>query len=411
MTPRLEKGVGIMNLTRDLIFSILYIVGMVGIITWRRKQKDPALFFYCGTWTFTLMLTYFVVLEIFYASFYFLIPLAFFSIFAFFYFTEKRRLLNGLIFNLFLISFGAYLLLLLFETQNIFIGGIFALIAVPAFLILLFGIYILVVFLIWNGIIVLKRESRSLANLLTLLLGIALTLYLIATVFLINYLPAWINVLLSGIAVILIYLFIVFYNFMTVSFLYQFNRPRYNQNYIIVLGAGLINGERVSPLLAKRIDKAIAFYWAQSHATLNPPILLMSGGQGADEKLPEAIAMKNYALEKGIPERDILVETNSTTTLENMRFSKELMDRESGGGAYRAIFSSNNYHIFRAGLFAKQAQLKANGIGAKTAFYYLPNAFLREYIAILMLHKKRHMIVCGIILGLTALLALITLIA
>ncbi|MGG5304252.1 hypothetical protein IGJ83_002083 [Enterococcus pernyi] len=400
-----------MNLTRDLIFSILYIVGMVGIITWRRKQKDPALFFYCGTWTFTLMLTYFVVLEIFYASFYFLIPLAFFSIFAFFYFTEKRRLLNGLIFNLFLISFGAYLLLLLFETQNIFIGGIFALIAVPALLILLFGIYILVVFLIWNGIIVLKRESRSLANLLTLLLGIALTLYLIATVFLINYLPTWINVLLSGIAVILIYLFIVFYNFMTVSFLYQFNRPRYNQNYIIVLGAGLINGERVSPLLAKRIDKAIAFYWAQSHATLNPPILLMSGGQGADEKLPEAIAMKNYALEKGIPERDILVETNSTTTLENMRFSKELMDRESGGGAYRAIFSSNNYHIFRAGLFAKQAQLKANGIGAKTAFYYLPNAFLREYIAILMLHKKRHMIVCGIILGLTALLALITLIA
>lgn len=399
-----------MNLTRDLIFSILYIIGMVGITIWRRKQKDPALFFYCGTWTFTMMLTYFIVLEIFYASFYFLIPLAFFSIFAFFYFTEKRRLLNGLIFNLFLISFGAYLLLLLFETQNIFIGGIFALIAVPALLILLFGIYILVVFLIWNGIIVLKRESRSLANLLTLLLGIALTLYLIATVFLINYLPAWINVLLSGIAVILIYLFIVFYNFMTVSFLYQFNRPRYNQNYIIVLGAGLINGERVSPLLAKRIDKAIAFYWAQSHATLNPPILLMSGGQGADEKLPEAIAMKNYALEKGIPERDILVETNSTTTLENMRFSKELMDRESGGGAYRAIFSSNNYHIFRAGLFAKQAQLKANGIGAKTAFYYLPNAFLREYIAILMLHKKRHMIVCGIILGLTGLLALITLI-
>ena len=399
-----------MNLTRDLIFSILYILGMTGIITWRRKQKDPALFFYCGTWTFALMLTYFIVLEIFFASFYFLIPLAFFSIFAFFYFTEKRRLMNGLIFNLFLVSFGTYLLLLLFETQNVFIGGIFALIAVPVVLILLFGVYILVVFLVWNGIIVLKRESRSLANLLTLLLGIALMLYVGTATFLISYLPAWINVFLSGIAVILIYLFIVFYNFMTVSFLYQFNRPRYNQDYIIVLGAGLINGERVSPLLAKRIDKAIAFYWAQSHATLNPPTLLMSGGQGADEKLPEAMAMKNYALEKGIPERDILVETNSTTTLENMRFSKELMDRESGGGAYRAIFSSNNYHIFRAGLFAKQAQLKANGIGAKTAFYYLPNAFLREYIAILMLHKKRHMIVCATIVGFSVLMALLTLI-
>lgn len=83
---------------------------------------------------------------------------------------------------------------------------------------------------------------------------------------------------------ILIYLFIVFYNFLTVSFLYQFNRPRYNQDFIVVLGAGLINGETVSPLLAKRINKAIAFYRAQSRATLNPPILLMSGGQGADEK-------------------------------------------------------------------------------------------------------------------------------
>ncbi len=63
------------------------------------------------------------------------------------------------------------------------------------------------------------------------------------------------------------------------------------------------------------------------------------------------------------------------------------MDQQTGG-PYRAIFTSNNYHIFRAGLYAKQAGLKADGIGAKTAFYYLPNAFLREYIAILVLHKK-----------------------
>ena len=90
----------------------------------------------------------------------------------------------------------------------------------------------------------------------------------------------------------------------------------------------------------------------------------MSGGQGADEKVPEAIAMKQYAMEQGIPERDILVETNSTTTLENMLYSKEIMDQQMKG-PYRAIFSSNNYHIFRAGLYARQAKLKANGIGAK----------------------------------------------
>ncbi|MCS5465442.1 YdcF family protein [Enterococcus lactis] len=81
-------------------------------------------------------------------------------------------------------------------------------------------------------------------------------------------------------------------------------------------------------------------------------------------KVPEAIAMKQYAMEQGIPERDILVETNSTTTLENMLYSKEIMDQQMKG-PYRVIFSSNNYHIFRAGLYARQAKLKANGIGAK----------------------------------------------
>ena len=393
-----------MNLTRDLTFLVLYVLGFTGILYWRRRQSDPALFFYCGSWTFMMMVTYFIVLEIFYSTFYFLIPLVFFSIFAFSYFTEKRKLLNGVLFNFFLISFGGYLVTLLLETQNIFIGGLFAIIAIPVLLILLFGVYILIVFLFWNGLLVLKRESRSLANLLTLLLAIFLTLYTIFQIFFIQYFPQWFNVLFTAVPLILFYLFVVFYNFITVSFLYQFNRPRYNQNYIIVLGAGLLNGETVSPLLAKRIDKAIAFYWAQSKATLNPPILLMSGGQGSDEKVPEAIAMKQYALAKGIPERDILVEANSTTTLENMRFSKELMDQQTGG-PYRAIFTSNNYHIFRAGLYAKQAGLKADGIGAKTAFYYLPNAFLREYIAILVLHKKRHLIVGGLIVLVTVVFA------
>ncbi|EMF0067406.1 YdcF family protein [Enterococcus hirae] len=393
-----------MNLTRDLTFLVLYVLGFTGILYWRRRQSDPALFFYCGSWTFMMMVTYFIVLEIFYSTFYFLIPLVFFSIFAFSYFTEKRKLLNGVLFNFFLISFGGYLVTLLLETQNIFIGGLFAIIAIPVLLILLFGVYILIVFLFWNGLLVLKRESRSLANLLTLLLAIFLTLYTIFQIFFIQYFPQWFNVLFTAVPLILFYLFVVFYNFITVSFLYQFNRPRYNQNYIIVLGAGLLNGETVSPLLAKRIDKAIAFYWAQSKATLNPPILLMSGGQGSDEKVPEAIAMKQYALAKGIPERDILVEANSKTTLENMRFSKELMDQQTGG-PYRAIFTSNNYHIFRAGLYAKQAGLKADGIGAKTAFYYLPNAFLREYIAILVLHKKGHLIVGGLIVLFTVLFA------
>jgi uncharacterized SAM-binding protein YcdF (DUF218 family) len=62
------------------------------------------------------------------------------------------------------------------------------------------------------------------------------------------------------------------------------------------------------------------------------------------------------------------------------RFSKEIMEREKPSG-YHAIFTSNNYHIFRAGMYAEDVGLKIDGIGSKTARYYLPNAFLREFIA------------------------------
>ena len=153
-----------------------------------------------------------------------------------------------------------------------------------------------------------------------------------------------------------------------------------------------MNGTTVSPLLAKRINTAISFYESQFKAKKTAPRLLMSGGQGSDEQLPEAVAMKEYAIAQGVPEGEILVETNSTTTYENMKFSKEIMDSLKPNG-YKAIFASNNYHIFRAGLYADQAQLKADGIGAPTAFYYLPNAFLREFVAILFIHKRRHLTV------------------
>ena len=92
-----------------------------------------------------------------------------------------------------------------------------------------------------------------------------------------------------------------------------------------MLGSGLINGEIVPPLLQARINKAIQFYKAQNRATLNPPKIVMSGGQGPDELLPESVAMKMYALTQGIPDDDILVEAHSKNTLENMRFSKETM--------------------------------------------------------------------------------------
>ena len=349
------------------------------------------------------MLLYFCILEIQNRTFFILIPLFFLLLFCYFYFKEKCRLRNGWLFNLMLISFMGYVAIVTATNGSLIGAGILAILAVLFLIVILFGLYAAIIFLIGNSFIVLRHESRRLPNLLTLILALAIIALIVMQIYGPKILPNWSVILLSIPTTIAFYFFVVFWNFLSISIIYQFNQPKFNQDYIVVLGAGLIGGEKVTPLLAKRIDRAIQFYKKQSEETLSPPQLLMSGGQGPDEKIPEAQAMREYALEQGIPDEDILMEAQSTNTLENMRFSKEIMERENPSG-YHAIFTSNNYHIFRAGMYAEEVGLKIDGIGSKNARYYLPNAFLREFIAVALMNKRLHLFVCGLIaLGFIAL--------
>ena len=77
------------------------------------------------------------------------------------------------------------------------------------------------------------------------------------------------------------------------------------------------------------------------------------------------------------------------------------MDSESCGKPYKCIYATSNYHLLRAGIYARKAGLKINGIGAKTAFYFLPNAILREYIAYIYVYFKQNIVfgVLGLIGG------------
>lgn len=381
-----------MDLQRDLIALLFYFVVLIGLMKRFKQQR----FKNFSLWTGIFLVLYFCLLEIQNKTFYILIPLFFFLLFCYFYFKEKCRLRNGWLLNLTLISFMGYVTLVTITDGSLIGAGIIALLLFLFLVTVLLGIYAAIIFLIGNSFIVLRHESRRLPNLLTLILGLAIIALIILQTFGPRLLPDWSIILLWIPTTIAIYFFVVFWNFLSISLLYQFNQPKYNQDYVIVLGAGLINGEKVTPLLAKRIDRAIQFYREQSEETLSPPQLLMSGGQGPDEKVPESQAMRDYALEQGIPDEDIIMEAQSTNTLENMKFSKEIMEREKPTG-YHAIFTSNNYHIFRAGMYAEEVGLKIDGIGSKTARYYLPNAFLREFIAVALMNKRLHLLVCGLI--------------
>ena len=319
---------------------------------------------------------------------------------------DKRRLINGFLFNAFLISLFMTITYCAFKTQNRILIGFVLIIFIILGVVLFFAVYALIIALLINSKIVIKKEGRSISNLLTLFLAIGLIGILIwSAIDPKRFLPNEANEILNCVYLIGIYYCIDIFNFLVASLIYQFNKPKLNQDFVIVLGCGL-NKDKVTPLLASRINKGIEFYKRQAQVN-TPPKMIFSGGKGNDEEISEALAMCRYAISNGVPEKDCIMEDKSVNTLQNMRFSNKIMEKIKGGSVYNSIFITNNFHLFRAGIYAKKAELKSQGIGSETAKFFIPNALIREYIAIAVMYKKRHILVVSIILAIGIALAFV----
>jgi uncharacterized SAM-binding protein YcdF (DUF218 family) len=182
-----------------------------------------------------------------------------------------------------------------------------------------------------------------------------------------------------------IYVSVVFVSFMSYTVLLQLIPRKRDFDYVIIHGSGLLRGREVSKLLADRIDKAIEVYEKDP----TPPILIPSGGKGRDEEISEAEAMEQYLIEHGIPKDHIIKEDRSTTTRENLAFSKKIID-ERDADPYVALVTSN-YHVYRALSLCDDIDLECTGIGAHVARYYWPSALLREFAAIMS--KKKNLLI------------------
>ena len=163
--------------------------------------------------------------------------------------------------------------------------------------------------------------------------------------------------------------------------------PSPDRDYLIVLGCGIRRDGTPTPLLKGRLELALDFREKQLRLTGKPSRFVVSGGQGPDEPRSEAASMRDYLLGRGIPEQEILTEDRSSDTAENMRFSADIIHALKPE-ADIAYFTTN-YHVFRAGIKARQAELRAVGVGAKTKWYFWPNAAVREFIGLLTEHRIR----------------------
>ena len=118
------------------------------------------------------------------------------------------------------------------------------------------------------------------------------------------------------------------------------------------------------------------------------PKLIVSGGQGADELTSEAAAMANYLMEQGVQKDAILIENRSRTTFENLTFSKAILEEQGLGKSVLVV--TNSFHALRAGVFMRRLKIPGRSVGSKTAFYYLPSAWIRETVGLVSLYWKWH---------------------
>lgn len=154
-------------------------------------------------------------------------------------------------------------------------------------------------------------------------------------------------------------------------------KPEMDHDFIIVLGAG-VDGTVPSMCLAERLDATYDYMTAHPDA-----ICIGSGGQGKWELIPEGQCIFNELTAQGISPERIWIEDRSSTTLENIRFSVDLIEKKTGTRPKTVGLVSNEYHLYRAAMFARPLGVTAVGIPAQTQYFFLRvNYFLREIAAV-----------------------------
>lgn len=154
-----------------------------------------------------------------------------------------------------------------------------------------------------------------------------------------------------------------------------YRKPKQQPQAIIVLGCR-VRGTAPSRMLSRRIHAA---YDAMQE---NPDLIaVVSGGKGSNEEISEAQCMWNELTKMGIPESRILMEDRSTSTSENLRFSKEILKEQGITGDLLLV--TDGYHEMRAQVLAKIEGLpQCDPASAYTSWYLVPTYWIREWFGL-----------------------------
>lgn len=129
-----------------------------------------------------------------------------------------------------------------------------------------------------------------------------------------------------------------------------------NIDCILILGAG-IWGDKPSPMLQDRLDEGIKLYKKGLSSKI-----IMSGDHGKEE-YDEVNVMKSYAIEKGVPSKDIFMDHAGFSTYESVYRSKEIFEVK------KMIIVTQKYHLYRALYIADRLDINAYGVNSNPKKY------------------------------------------
>ena len=142
-----------------------------------------------------------------------------------------------------------------------------------------------------------------------------------------------------------------------------------DSDVIIVLGAQVKEDGTPSVALERRLTAALETY------RVDPQVIICCGAQGANEPAAEGDVMRAWLIARGVKEEDVIAETKSFNTRENLGYAKEIMLEK---GLSQALIVTSDYHVARGLALCRQVGISATGKGSPSKPEYFIKNHIRE---------------------------------
>ena len=155
-------------------------------------------------------------------------------------------------------------------------------------------------------------------------------------------------------------------------FTFAMKEPAKGADCVIVLGSQ-IKEDGPSIDFKARLDSAYEYLMNNPESKV-----ICTGGQGVYEPCSEAKGGRDYLLSLGVSKEKILIEDQSTNTVENLKNARQMINEED-----KVVIVSADYHLYRASYIARKiGYTEVSCKGGHGLWILLPQYYTREFFAL-----------------------------